>query len=188
MSISVGNLNRNWVGLLIDTPRHETDEGILREVLGSESVLLVVRENDSTLESVRRLLKSQASSIVTVMGNRQAPTLTSLLNIAGSLSSFRKIVVLHDASVEGLRPFQDRGILMLRDCPEVREALQTLVAKESGLLRRVPPVRLVGIADSGDERAGVELRAGFVPNPPPALSLAGERPSGSYQKIHVAPV
>lgn len=187
MSISVGNLNPKWVGLLIDTPRRETDEGILREVLGNESLLLVVRESDATLESVRRLLQSKASSILTVMGDRHAPVLASLLNIAGSLSSFRKIVVLHDASADGLRPFQDRGILMLRDCPEVRDALQTLVAKERGLLRRVPPVRLVGMAEESDEQATVELRSGLVQCDVPNLSLTGDGPGSMFQKVRIAP-
>lgn len=169
MSISFGNSNRTWAGLLIDTPRRAKDEHTLREVLGSDSVLLLIRDSDSAVDSVRRILQSRASSILTVMGDEHAPLLAPLLRIAGSLSSLRRIVVLHDASSEASEAFRQRGILMLRDCPEMRAALGDLVAKESGLL-----VRPAGKAEE---------------MPPPALPFAAhvsETPVHPAARSHAA--
>jgi hypothetical protein len=132
MNVSVANSNRTWAGLLIEAPGHTADENNLREILGNDAVVLVVRGTDAAIDSVRKIVGSRSSCILTEAGSGLLPELTPLLNIAASLSSLRRIVVLHDASVEPDQSMLRRGVLMLRDCPEVRSALTALVAKEMG--------------------------------------------------------
>ncbi|MBX3379145.1 MAG: hypothetical protein KF805_03545 [Phycisphaeraceae bacterium] len=133
MSHRDDNSNQNWAGLLIDSPRRPSEERSLREILGSDSVLLVVRESDTAACSIRSIVQSRSSSILTLLGDARSPKLESLLKIAGTLSSLRRIVVLHSVPAEDCAEFSRRGILVLRDCPEIRDALRELVARESGV-------------------------------------------------------
>jgi len=135
MNVGIANSNRIWAGLLIEAPGHPVDERSLREILGSDAVVLVVRGTDAAIDSVRKIVNSRPSCILTVVESGVLPALAPLLHIASSLSSLRRIVVLHDATVQPDQRMLQRGVLLLRDCPEVRSALRALVAKEmrSGL-------------------------------------------------------
>ncbi len=130
MNVSVANSNRIWAGLLIEAPGHTVDENNLREILGSDAVVLVVRGTDAAIDSVRKIVNSRSSCILTAVGPGVLPALAPLLAVASSLSSLRRIVVLHDASVQPDPRMLERGVLLLRDCPEVRSVLRALVAKE----------------------------------------------------------
>lgn len=130
MNVGDSNSNRTWAGLLIEAPGQVAEEKNLREILGGDAVVLVMRGTDAAIDSVRSIVRSKSSCLLTVMNAGIAPSLVPLLNIASSLASLRRIVVLHDASVEPNEAVLRRGVLMLRDCPEVRSALTALIARE----------------------------------------------------------
>ncbi len=91
--------------------------------------MLLVGPHESPFATVHRMVGSGASSVVAVVRDEGASALAPLLRVASSLASFRRIAVVHDAteanSLLGLP-----GIVLLRNCPEIREYLRDLVRRD----------------------------------------------------------
>lgn len=136
MSNRIAHDTRTWLGLVLESSGCAAQQGVLREILGNESVLLVVRKSQSMLEAIGETLDSGATSILTVAGDDRVPELRHLVHALCNLSSIRRVVVLHDATTEAAQLFESIGILMLRDSRDVRAALRALVQKETTLIRR----------------------------------------------------
>lgn len=162
MNVRESNTNRTWAGLLIEAPGQPTEEKNLREILGGDAVVLVMRGTDAAIDSVRSIVRSKSSCILTVMNAGIAPSLVPLLNIASSLASLRRIVVLHDSSVEPNEAVLRRGVLMLRDCPEVRSALTALIARELPPGHQGPALH--GAGESASMRFHTEARNAESPD------------------------
>lgn len=130
MEASVAQADRVWAGLVIDEPGRDGDERDLREILGSNAAVIVVRGSEAVIDSVRRIVQARCSCILTRMNPCDADSRAPLLNVASALSSLRRIVVLHNTDSGPTPSILQRGVLMLRDCPEVRQSLTLLVARE----------------------------------------------------------
>lgn len=196
MNVGDSNTNHTWSGLLIEAAGQAAEEKTLREILGGDAVVLVMRGTDAAIDTVRGIVRSKSSCILTVMNAGIAPSLVPLLNIASSLASLRRIVVLHDASVEPNEAVLRRGVLMLRDCPEVRSALTALISRELPPGRQGPglpqssgcaPVefeaelRSIGVPDTLAFEACIRVEdrtvsKGCVPKPEPVRPIGLDIP------------
>lgn len=130
MNVGVAITDRAWAGLVIETAARATESVELREILGDDAFVLVLRPDEPALEAIRKIVRSRSSCLLTFMRAGAAPALAPLLTIATSLTSLRRIVVLHDASFDAESVLPTRGILLMRDCEEVRLALAALVGRE----------------------------------------------------------
>lgn len=131
MEASVAQTDRIWAGLVIDDSGRASDERDLREILGTDAALIVIRGTEAMIDSIRRIVQARCSCILARMNPGDVDSRAPLLNVASALSSLRRIVVLHDAESRLAPSVLQRGVLMLRDCAEVREALTLLIARES---------------------------------------------------------
>lgn len=131
MSIRSATSNQTWTGVLVDSARRLSDEARLREVLGNEPVVVVLRDSEPPLQSIRAILRARSASILALMSEHGSGTLDAFLKLAGTLASLRRIVVLHGDTTLGVGVFRKGGVLLVRDCPQTREALRVLVQNES---------------------------------------------------------
>lgn len=149
MSSRIAQDSCSWIGLVLESSRFAEHEGVLREILGSRSVLLVVRESQSTLDAIGELMGAGATSILTVAGDDHVPRLLPLVRALANLSSVERVVVLHDATSEATELFEAQGILMMRESCEVRAALRALVQKKTALLRRERAISPISLPFAG---------------------------------------
>ncbi|MBS0188572.1 MAG: hypothetical protein JSS51_10920 [Planctomycetes bacterium] len=132
MSNRRGQFGDQWVGLVIDSPRRETNTTAMGEILGNDAMVLLVRENDDT---IRNIVSRGASGILTMLDEHSVRAGARLLQRLGRLSSIRRVVVLHDVSPETAAGLHASGAILLRDCPEIRDAMSRLVQQTNTLCR-----------------------------------------------------
>lgn len=130
-----------WAGLAVRSEQLHNDERVLRDVLGHDAAIVVVDSDEPPVASVRRLVRSGASAILVVADAYRADCLKPLLQVACSLASFRRIVLLHESQADIASWFQGTAILLLRDDAVVRASIRAIVAHDQlQTLTRVRPV------------------------------------------------
>lgn len=120
-----------WTGLLLDSMKRPADIAAIRQILGENAQLIVVRETDPPAHTLRCLLQTGATNILASSSNLGAVVLMPLLRTVSSFASLRRVVLLHDMDVDSLSSVETGGVLLLRDCPEVRTSLCSLVLGQS---------------------------------------------------------
>lgn len=146
MPQSHSNPGPTWIGLLLGEFEHPLDADVIRQILGNDARMLLVGPHESPFATVHRMVGSGASSVVAVVRDEGASALAPLLRVASSLASFRRIVVIHDAAeMESLIGLP--GIVLLRDCPEIRSYLRDLVQHDTAV-PAAASVRRTGTTDS----------------------------------------
>ena len=124
-------LPHTWTGLLLDSMKRPADIAAIRQILGENAQVIVVRESDLPSHTLRCLLQTGATNILASSSNIGAVVLMPLLKAASAFGSIRRVVLLHDMDVDSIATLEHTGILLLRDCQEVRASLCSLVESES---------------------------------------------------------
>lgn len=130
-----------WAGLAVQSEQLHNDERVLRDVLGHDAAIVVVDSDEPSLAGVRRLVRTGASAILVVADAYRAECLKPLLQVACSLASFRRIVLLHESQADIASWLQGTAILLLRDDAVVRACIRAIVAQDQlQNLQRIRPV------------------------------------------------
>lgn len=124
-----------WAGLIAASGHDERDATTIRELLGENATLLVLQAGDLPFDTIRELISRRIVNVLAVTDSEGLTRLEPVLTKASTLASFRRLVVLHDETCEGLNELISRGVLLLRDCPEVRAALTHSGCGMDGVLR-----------------------------------------------------
>ena len=113
-----------WAGLIAASSHNEDDTRTLQELLGNEAPILIVQPGDLPQDAVRVLISRKFVNVIAITDSAGLAAVTPILSLASTMASFRRLLVLHDGSSEGLDQLVRGGVLILRDCEEVRAALR----------------------------------------------------------------
>lgn len=162
-----------WAGLALRGDGLQRDLDTLRDVLGEHAPFIMAGPHEPPLAVVRELMLTRASALLMPCSDAHASVLLPLVQVLGSLSSFRRVVLLHTPDCEAERWSLGSALLLLRDGPEVRATLRDLVQRDVGV--RTTPGPAPG-ASPGVDPAAAERTYALQSSPcPPPLRLA--RPS-----------
>lgn len=139
-----------WVGLTMEGASLAEDTCTLASVLGPAANVVVVPAHEPTLRTVHRLMQTHATALLAIGHADQGDRLASVLRVATTLASIRRIVLLHDTPADTGLPVDTSAILVLRDGPEARCALDAIVARDRATTDL--PVRRPAASDAWQTR------------------------------------
>jgi hypothetical protein len=122
-----------WAGLALRGDGLQRDLDTLRDVLGDDAPFIVAGPSDPPLAVVRELMLTRAGALLMTCSDEHASLLLPLVRVLGSLSSFRRVVLLHTPDCQAERWSLGSSLLLLRDGPEVRDTLRVLVQRDMHL-------------------------------------------------------
>jgi hypothetical protein len=140
-----------WVGLVMEGPSLEGDARALAGILGDAAGVVVVPEEELPLRTVHRLVQTHATALLAIGHAGQQERLSAILRVAATLASIRRIVLLHDAPAGPAFAADTPAILVLRDGPGARRALDAIVSRDRADTDL--PARLPGASGAWQARA-----------------------------------
>ncbi|MFA6045554.1 MAG: hypothetical protein WC718_11260 [Phycisphaerales bacterium] len=112
-----------WAGLIAASSRNDQETRTLQDLLGDDAPILIVEPGELPHDAIRELISRRIVNVVAMTDREGLATVEPILSLASTLASFRRLVVLHDGTVNGVDYLLQHGVLILRDCDEVRQAL-----------------------------------------------------------------
>lgn len=150
-----------WAGLALRGDGLQHDLDTLHDVLGNQAPFIVAGPHEPPLAVVRELMLTRASALLMPCSDSHASLLLPLVKVLGSLSSFRRVVLLHTPDCEAERWSLGSALLLLRDGPEVRATLRELVQRD--LHRATLPAACNAAASMATERAHSDQPSPYAP-------------------------
>ncbi|MBI1190528.1 MAG: hypothetical protein GC200_07610 [Tepidisphaera sp.] len=126
--ISLASTNSStWAGLIATSGHNEQDTRTLQSLLGVQSPILLLEAGEVPQTVIRQLISHRIANVLAITDAAGLERLGPVMSQAAAMASFRRLVVLHDSTTDNLDDLISQGVLLLRDCPEVRAAIASII-------------------------------------------------------------